>query len=260
MITVTFRFYEELNDHLPADRRKRDFDCPCPGGATVKHAIERLGVPHTEVELILVNGESVGFEHVVRDGDRVSVYPQFESVDVTPLVRLRPKPLRRTRFFVDAHLARLARLLRLLGFDTRLRAGESEAEFVAAAVAERRILLTRSRALLMRREVTHGCHVAGDRPLDQCVRILDRLDLRAAARPLHALSDLQRSAGEGREGGRRRPPGQGYAPPLRGVLALSVLRSGLLARLALAADGGDGAGADRRLTAPHGPPECLLSH
>src|SRR5689334_522014 len=73
--TVTFRFYEELNDFLAPDRRRRAFECRCAQGATTKHMIEALGVPHTEVELVLVNGESVGFDRVLADGDRVAVYP-----------------------------------------------------------------------------------------------------------------------------------------------------------------------------------------
>ena len=57
MVTATFRFYEELNDFLAQVRRKQEFAVPCARAATTKHMIEALGVPHTEVELILVNGE-----------------------------------------------------------------------------------------------------------------------------------------------------------------------------------------------------------
>ena len=78
MVTATFRFYEELNDFLVAARRKREFAVPCARAASVKHAIEALGVPHTEVELIIANGESVPFSYLVRDGDRIAVYPMFE--------------------------------------------------------------------------------------------------------------------------------------------------------------------------------------
>ena len=80
--------------------------------------IEALGVPHTEVELVLVNGESVGFDRLLGDGDRVAVYPKFETLDVAPLLRVRKQPLRVTRFIADAHLGGLARLLRMSGFDT----------------------------------------------------------------------------------------------------------------------------------------------
>lgn len=70
MATVTFRIYEELNDFLPPARRKQAFSVPCARAATAKHMIEALGVPHTEVEVLLVNGESVGFVCLLRDGDR----------------------------------------------------------------------------------------------------------------------------------------------------------------------------------------------
>src|SRR5574337_619298 len=97
MVTATFRFYEELNDFLPPERRKQEISVRCARAATTKHMIEALGVPHTEVELVLVNGESVGFERILRDGDRVAVYPKFEAFDVTPLLRVRERPLRITR-------------------------------------------------------------------------------------------------------------------------------------------------------------------
>ncbi len=76
MVTATFRFYEELNDFLPPERRRREFTVACAEAATTKHMIEALGAPHTEVELILVNGESVGFDRRLQDDDRVAVYPK----------------------------------------------------------------------------------------------------------------------------------------------------------------------------------------
>jgi uncharacterized protein len=115
---ATFRFYAELNDCLAPKRRGREFTCHCVRAATTKHMIEALGVPHTEVELVLVNGESVGFERVLDEGDRVAVYPKCEMLDVRPLQRVRTRALRETRFVADAHLGGLAHLLRMTGFDT----------------------------------------------------------------------------------------------------------------------------------------------
>ena len=86
-VVASFRFYEELNDFLSPQRRGHAFEARCARAATVKHMGEALGVPHTEVELVLVNGESVGFGRLVCNGDRVSVYPRFETFDVTPLLR-----------------------------------------------------------------------------------------------------------------------------------------------------------------------------
>ena len=80
---------------------------------------EAIGVPHTEIDLILVNGRSVRFDDLLRGGERVAVYPESERFDISPIHRLRPKPLRNPRFVADVHLGALARLLRLLGFDTR---------------------------------------------------------------------------------------------------------------------------------------------
>src|SRR5574340_1053228 len=118
MVSATFRFYEELNDFLAPELRNQEFTVPCARAATTKHMIEALGVPHTEVELILVNGESADFNRQLEDGDRVTVYPRFEAMNVTPLLRVREHPLRNPRFVADAHLGGLARMLRMLGFDT----------------------------------------------------------------------------------------------------------------------------------------------
>jgi len=181
---ATFRFYEELNDFLSIERRKASFPYVCAQNATVKQAVEALGVPHTEIEVILVNGESVGFSHRVEEGDRISVYPVFESLDVRPILRLRAGPLRQPRFVADAHLGRLARYLRMLGFDTLYENALSDRNLVAVSCAERRVLLTRDRELLMHRELTHGVFVHGDRPRKQLRYVLGRLDLRDSCRPL----------------------------------------------------------------------------
>ncbi len=183
MVTATFRFYEELNDFLPWERRKREFACRCARAATTKHMIEALGVPHTEVELILVNGESVDFGRLLRDGDRVAVYPKFEAFDVTPLLRLRETPLRRVRFVADAHLGGLAHLLRMAGFDTLYDNGFHDGEIVALAVRDGRIVLSRDRELLKRRDVSHGCYVHALKPALQFREIFSRLDLARSAHP-----------------------------------------------------------------------------
>jgi uncharacterized protein with PIN domain len=183
MPAVEFRFYEELNDFLPPARRKRSFTCDSARDASVKHAIEALGVPHTEVELVLVNGVSVGFEQALHDGDCISVYPKFEAFDIRPLLRVRERPMRDTRFIADAHLGRLARYLRFLGYDTLYRNAWNDRELVSIAATEQRVLLTRDRAVLMHRELSHGCYVRDGQALAQLRALALRLDLgRAAAR------------------------------------------------------------------------------
>ena len=183
MVTATFRFYEELNDFLARPLRRRAFSCACARGATAKHMIEVLGVPHTEVELILVNGESVGFNHPLAEGDRIAVYPKFEALDIQPLLRVREYPLRVVRFIADAHLGGLAPLLRLAGFDTLYDNHYPDADIEALAAAQQRIVLTRDRELLKRRTITHGCYVRTLRPREQLREVFERLDLAGSAQP-----------------------------------------------------------------------------
>ena len=183
MVVANFRFYEELNDFLPSPRRKCVFAWVCAGDATVKHAIEALGVPTTKVELILANSESVDFSYVVQEGDCISVYPVFESLDVTPVLRVRAKPLRRIRFIADARLGGLAKYLRMLGFDTLYDNDYTDAQVASVSAEEQRIVLTRDGALLGHALITHACHVRETRPRKQLEEIVSRLDLYRAIQP-----------------------------------------------------------------------------
>ncbi len=177
MMQATLRFYAELNFFLPAARRQVTFDLPVAEHQSVKDLIESLGVPHTEVDLILVNGESVDFTTPVRDGDRISVYPVFESFDITPLLRVREEPLREPRFVLDQHLGRLAAYLRALGFDTLYRNDYDDPELAETSDREGRTLLTRDRGLLKRRRVTHGYYVRSTDPRQQVSEVARRFDL-----------------------------------------------------------------------------------
>ena len=178
-----FRFYEELNDFLSSQRRRRDFDYRCARAATVKNAIEALGVPHTEVDLVLVNGVSAGFGTRVSGGDRVAVYPVFEAFDVRELLRVRSAPLRDPRFIADAHLGGLARLLRMLGFDTLYSNHLSDDEIRTISRLDARVVLTRDRELLKCRTITHGCFVHALKPHQQLREVVERLQLAASAKP-----------------------------------------------------------------------------
>jgi hypothetical protein len=180
---ISLRFYAELNDFLPPARRGVTFRHPFELPAAVKDLIESLGVPHTEVDLILANGQSVDFTYRIRDGDRISVYPVFETLDITPLLRVRPEPLRRTRFVLDTHLGRLAAYLRLMGFDALYRNNTSDEELAEISQVQRRILLTRDRGLLKRSQVTHGYCLRSTSSRQQLVEVFQRFDLHGAARP-----------------------------------------------------------------------------
>lgn len=181
--SAEFRFYEELNDFLPPEKRKQTLLYRFDGHPGVKDPIEAQGVPHTEVELIVVNGASVGFDYRLQDRDRVAVYPVFESFDITPLVRLREAPLRRIAFVIDANLGKLARRLRLLGFDALYSNRFHDAEIADISAAEKRIVLTRDRRLLHARRITHGYWVRSVVPEAQIREVLRRFDLHRQIRP-----------------------------------------------------------------------------
>ena len=181
--TAVFRFYEELNDFLPADRRKVSFDYSFTGTPSVKDTIEAIGVPHTEIDLILVDGLSVGFGHRLTGGERVAVYPVFEGLDIAPVQRLRPRPLREPRFVLDVHLGSLARYLRLLGFDAVWRNDLDDETIIDLAAGERRIILTRDRGILRHGSVTHGYWVRATDPEQQVEEVVRALDLSGRLRP-----------------------------------------------------------------------------
>jgi uncharacterized protein with PIN domain len=170
MNQATFRFYAELNDFLSRERQFVAFPHAFRGHPAIKDTIEALGIPHTEVDLILANGESVDFAYHLQHGDYVSVYPVFEALDITPILRVRPAPLRVTRFVCDVHLGTLARYLRMLGFDTLY-------------PDERRILLTRDQGLVKRGVVTHGYCVRDTHPERQLLEVVRRFDLFRALEP-----------------------------------------------------------------------------
>jgi uncharacterized protein with PIN domain len=174
---VTLRFYEELNYFLPPTLRKLSFTHSIRKKTNIKHLIEGVGVPHTEVEVILINGHSVDFSYTVRPRDRISVYPKFESLDIRPLLRLRPEPLRSLRFVADAHLGKLARYLRLLGFDCLFYNDAGDRKLVTISVEQGRVLLTRDRDLLMHHVITHGCFVHATETREQLKVIVQRLQL-----------------------------------------------------------------------------------
>ena len=178
MNRATFRFYEELNDFLPWDKRKIAFDHSFKGTPSVKDTIEAIGVPHPEVDLILVDAESVGFDYLLRGGERVAVYPVFERLDISSATRLRPRPLRIPRFVLDVHLGKLARYLRLLGFDTLYERDYADAAIAAISVADSRIVLTRDKGLLKRKEVTRGYWLRNTQPREQIAEVVRVLDLR----------------------------------------------------------------------------------
>ncbi|MCA9976754.1 MAG: Mut7-C ubiquitin/RNAse domain-containing protein [Anaerolineales bacterium] len=178
---ATFRFYGDLNDFLPIEKRDVDFAYPFTEPQSVKHLIEAAGVPHPEVELILVNGLPVDFGYMVQEGDAVAVYPLSLLPERMPQMEaslLRPSLPRPACFILDIHLGQLARYLRLLGFDTLYPDHHhDDGELAQLAAADNRILLTRDRGLLKRSMVTYGYCLRTPDPREQLTAVLTRYDL-----------------------------------------------------------------------------------
>jgi uncharacterized protein with PIN domain len=151
---------------------------------TVKHAIESIGVPHPEVGRILAGGESVGFSHLLKNGDLVDVYP------VCGYRLQRDSPLRRgyrgrPKFILDVHLGTLARRLRLLGFDSLYSNRFHDREIVGIASKEKRIILTRDIGMLMRSRVVYGSWIRSQDPEKQTAEVVDHFALRRWIAPFH---------------------------------------------------------------------------
>ncbi|MBS4034608.1 MAG: Mut7-C ubiquitin/RNAse domain-containing protein [Ignavibacterium sp.] len=174
---VSIRFYEELNDFLNQDKRKKPFIHKFIDRTSVKDLIESFGVPHTEVDMIIVNGKSVSFDYLINDKDDISVYPVFESFDVSEVQHLRPEPLRNPKFVCDVHLGKLAKNLRMFGIDTLYFNFISDVEIVNISLNERRTILTRDSELLKIKAVTHGYYIRNTDPLKQAGEVLKRFHL-----------------------------------------------------------------------------------
>jgi hypothetical protein len=177
MAKADFFFHAELNDFLPLSQRQVSFSHFFKGRASIKDIIESLGIPHPEVDLIVVNSESVNFSYIVQDSDRIDVYPVSASRELAPTLHLQPPALSKPHFVLDVHLGKLAASLRLLGFDTLYRNDYDDEELAQISASQQRILLTRDKGLLMRSIVTYGYYVRKTDPKLQVVEVLRRFDL-----------------------------------------------------------------------------------
>lgn len=170
-----FRFHAELNDLLPPALRGRTFEHGCAERATARHAIEALGVPHTEVGLILIDGQPAEQGQLLREADSLEVFPAA----ALPLAADAPPP----RFLADAHLGGLARRLRLLGFDTELARDAPDRGLADLADGDGRIVLSRDRELLKHRRVARGRYVRARDTDGQLREVAAHFGLRERIRP-----------------------------------------------------------------------------
>jgi uncharacterized protein with PIN domain len=191
MSVATFRFHGVLGHFLPSEQREVPISHTYARAATLKQAIEALGVPHTEIGRLTVNSAPATLGRAVRQGDVVEAWPHGpgEAPYQPPLL-----------FLADAHLGGLARMLRMLGFDAVYDNALHDLQIAEQASIERRVVLTRDRELLKRREVLRGCYVRALKPEAQLQELARRYPIAALMRPftlcLHCNLPLSPAAPE----------------------------------------------------------------
>jgi hypothetical protein len=172
-----FRFYEELNRYLPKERRKQSFAYQFQGRPSIEGCVEDLGVPGSEIDLILVGGEPTGLDYQLKGREHISVYPVFESFDISGTGHLHSKPLRKTKFILDAGLKELGQKLQSMGYDSLDYRRLAAEQIVQISRKERRIILTRNSKLLSNYSVTHGYVLINKDPKLQFEKVLKRFQL-----------------------------------------------------------------------------------
>jgi uncharacterized protein with PIN domain len=183
MPLITVRYYAELNDFLPQDKRGYDGLYTIGDNQSISDFFSSIGVTPEKVDLILLNGRSVALHEKLCDGDRLSCYPVFESLNIRDTTRIRPVPLRQPRFILDVHLGKLASFLRMMGFDTLYRPDAADSQLLDISLNEERTLVSKDKELLHHDLLTRGYRVLSDDPREQLVELLHRFDLYSCVSP-----------------------------------------------------------------------------
>ncbi len=177
MIVIHCSCQGSLNDFLPVGQRGTQFSLELKQQVMVLDVLNQLGIVHPEVDLVLCNGVSVGLRQRIKNGDRLAFFPDAEKLETEPVIRLKARPLRLQRFILDVHLGRLARRLRLLGFDVLFGTDFEDGWIVDTSLATGRIVLTRDRALLQTKRLRYGYWVRSVKPEAQLHEVMARFHL-----------------------------------------------------------------------------------
>ncbi len=151
---------------------------------SVKDLIESYNIPHTEIDVILVNGKSVGFDYLISDGDEIKVYPDSKKLEIKNLIRLKPKTYGSKKFICDVHLGKLARDMRILGLDVIYNNSLTDDAIIELSQKENRIILTRDSGLLKRSNVRYGMFILSNQPDKQLIEVLKSFKLKSSIRML----------------------------------------------------------------------------
>ena len=185
MNVAKFFFHPDFDPFLEKEYRRKSFDYAFDPGQSVKHLVEALGVPHTEIHHILINGKPVKFSYQVQDADFVDIFPYSAPHHYPPMISSKESGEVECNhcFVLDNHLGKLASYLRLMGFDCLYRNDYQDEELAQVSHDENRILLTRDQHLLMRNAVLRGYWVHSKIPRQQVQEVLDRFNLYDSIQP-----------------------------------------------------------------------------
>jgi hypothetical protein len=179
--SVRLHVYGDLDFFLGSRTRRERIERRLSEKTSVKDVIESCGIPHPEVDLILVNGKAVDFRYAVTGDAEIDLYPP--GIQSSNFKEKRLQVFKISQFVADGHLGKLVRDLRLLGIDVAYDPAAEDRQLVEIASRNDRALLTRDRRLLMHAAVRHGYYLRSQNPLEQTVEVLRRFDLGSMLSP-----------------------------------------------------------------------------
>lgn len=179
-MVATFHFLEDLPMLLRSRWRiPPPITIPVTRSASIKDVLEAFGVPHTEIGHITCNGATVGFSHLVQDDQEFVIKPVPVPWSLNSADTLRPAFQGKLRFLVDGNVGRLARYLRMAGFDTLYDPIWTETDLLRILQDETRILLTRNLDLLKRKQIVFGRCIRSSNPVMQLREVFALFSLRS---------------------------------------------------------------------------------
>lgn len=180
--TVRLRFHGDLTFFLKSVTPKQLVERQLKEKSSIKDVIESCGVPHPEVDVILLNGEPADFLDQLEQSEEIDVYPVAQKPTLFPEKRLQERGI--VAFIADGHLGKLVRDMRLLGFDVSYDRDADDRQLIELTkIDNRRALLTRDRRLLMHSVVRHGYYLRSQDPLEQTIELIRRFELETAIDP-----------------------------------------------------------------------------
>lgn len=177
--TASFYFHDSLQDFLLPVKRDTVISYTFDDTPAIKHAIETIGIPHPEVDIILVNAKPVDFFYLLEHNDIIEVFSSFDKEKFPREWSLTPPHVIPEKFILDVHLGKLARKLRLFGFDTLYENNYSDGAIVEISEKEERIILTRDKNLLKHKLVKWGYWLRSQYAEEQLTEVIHRIKPRA---------------------------------------------------------------------------------